>query len=187
VTQPDPAGPDGPGPLVPLAEAVEGFVGLAERLVREIGGHARAVAERLGSGAYTPDLAARDAARSVALAVAASIRVANELFLDAPIILARPPEPKNRVTVHFKLEQSYDVPCTLSVARQLESPFRPPDVIGERRVTFKPQPLPAGETEFDVLVDATRMPGVPYQGRVAVTPDGGRAKATEITIVIQVT
>jgi hypothetical protein len=186
MTRPDPAGPDGPGPLVPLAEAVEGFVGLAERLVREIGGHARAVAERLGSGAYTPDLAARDAARSVALAVAASIRVANELFLDAPIILARPPEPKNPVTVHVKLDKSYDVPCTL-IARQLRSPFRSHDVIGARRVTFKPQPLPARETEFDVLVDATRMPGVPYQGRVAVRPHGGSAKAREFPIVILVT
>ena len=187
MTQPGPAGADAPGPLVPLAEAVEGFVGLAERLVREIGGHARAVAERLDRGAYTPDLAARDAARSVALAVAASIRVANELLLDAPIILARPPEPKIIVTVHVKLDEPYDVPCILRVAKELASPFRPPDVICERRVTFKPQPLPAGETEFNVLVDATRMPGVPYQGKIAVTPDGGRAKATEITIVIQVT
>jgi hypothetical protein len=156
-------------------------VSLGERLVREIGGHARAVAERLDRGAYTPDLAAHDAARSVALAVAASIRVANELFLDAPIILAQPPK-RDNVTVPVTLSQPYEVPCTLSVAKQLASPFG--DVICARRVTFEPQPLPARETHFDVLVDATRMPWVPYQGSVAVTPDRGRAKPTEGPIVI---
>jgi hypothetical protein len=186
VTQPDPARADAPGPLVPLAEAVEGFVSLGERLVREIGGHARAVAQRLDRGAYTPDLTARDAARSVALAVAASIRVANELFLDAPIILARPPK-RHPVTAHVTLEEPYDVPCTLSVAKQFASPFRPPVVISERRITFDPQSLPAGATEFDVLVDAWRMPAVPYRGRIAVTPDGGRPKPAVIRVVILVT
>jgi hypothetical protein len=53
-------------------------------------------------------------------------------------------------------------------------------------VTFELQPLPAGETEFDVLADATRMPGVPYLGKVAVTPDGGRGKPTVVDIVIRV-
>jgi hypothetical protein len=167
-----------------LAEAVEGFVDLGAWLVREIGGHARAVAERLDRGAYTPDLAARDAARSVALAVAASVRVANE-FLDAATVLARPPKP-NEVTVRVKLETSYEVPCELSLAKQLRSPFSSADVFPDGRVTFEPQPLPAGETEFDVLVDATRMPGAPYLGKVAVTPDGGRGQPTVVDIVIRV-
>jgi hypothetical protein len=184
VTQLEPAGASGPGPLVPLAEAVEGFVDLGAWLVREIGEHARAVAERLDRRAYTPDLAARDAARSTALAVAASFRVANELF-EAAIVVARPPKP-NKVTVKVELDTSYQVPCELSLAKRLHSPFRPPDVIPDEKVTFDPQPLPAGKTEFDVLVDATRMPGVPYQGRVAVTPARGRAKVTEIPIVIRV-
>jgi hypothetical protein len=43
-----------------------------------------------------------------------------------------------------------------------------------------------GETELDVLADATRMPGVPYLGKVAVTPDGGRGKPTVVDIVIRV-
>jgi hypothetical protein len=43
-----------------------------------------------------------------------------------------------------------------------------------------------GRTEFSVIVDATRIPGAPYRGRVAVTPDGGPAKLTVVDIAIRV-
>ena len=166
-TPPGPAGPE-PGPLIPLAEAVEGFVDLGSWLVRQLGGHARTVAERVGGGTYTPDLAAGDAARSLALVAAAWLRVVNEV-VDAAVILARPPQ-RNVPQVKARLPTAFAGPCTLRLNGPLKSRFDPPDVIPRTRVSL-PRRLRPGEIEFTVSVDATRRPGVSYWGRVTATPD----------------
>ena len=95
MTEPSATGGSEPGPLIPLAEAVEGITDLGFWLVGQLGGHARTVAERLGGGTYTPDLAAADAARLVALGAAAGLRIVNEV-VDAAVIWRAPPSPTRR-------------------------------------------------------------------------------------------
>jgi hypothetical protein len=174
-----------PGPLRPLAEVVEGYVSLAGWLTREIGGHARTIAGRLEAGDYSPDLVARDATRSAALVVAASIRIVNEAA-DAMVLLARPPQP-NIVEVDATLPRPFRVPCTLALEAPLESKFDPPDRIDDRRVTLSPNPLPAQKADFVVTVDATRRPAVIYRGRVVATPSRGRAEpqAVDVRVVVR--
>jgi len=157
-----------PGPLIPLAEAVEGITDLGFWLAGQLGGHARTVAERLGGGTYTPDLAAADAARSVALGAAAWLRIVNEV-VDAAVIVARAPKP-NTPTVKVRLPAPFEGPCTLRLNGPLKSRFDPPDVIPPTRVSL-PRRLGPKQVEFTVTVDATRRPGVSYFGRVTATPD----------------
>jgi hypothetical protein len=158
-----------PGPFIPLAEAVEGITDLGFWLAQQVGGHARTVAERLAGGTYTPDLAAADAARSVALGAAAWLRVANEV-VDAAVIVARPPKP-DTPPVKVRLPVSFDGPCTLRLSGSLKSRFDPPDVIPRTHVILRPTRLGPNEVGFAVMVDATRLPGVSYWGRVTATPD----------------
>lgn len=161
-------GPE-PGPFIPLAEAAEGITDLGFWLVQQLGGHGRTVAERLAGGTYTPDLAASDAARSVALGAAAWLRVVNEV-VDAAVIVARPPKP-DTPPVMVRLPASFGGACTLRLSGPLKSRFDPPDVIPRTRVTLRPARLGPNEVEFAVMVDATRLPGVSYWGRVTATPD----------------
>jgi hypothetical protein len=158
-----------PGPLIPLAEAVEGITDLGFWLAGQLGGHARTVAERLGGGTYTPDLMAADAARSVALGAAAWFRIVNEV-VDAAVIVARAPKP-NTPVVELRLPAPFEVPCTLRLDGPLQSRFDPPDVIPRTRVSLEPSRLEPKQVEFKVVVDATRRPGVSYFGRVTATPD----------------
>jgi hypothetical protein len=169
MSAPSATGGSEPGPLIPLAEAVEGITDLGLWLAGQLGGHARTVAERIGGGTYTPDLAAADAARSVALAAAAWLRILNEV-VDAAVIVARPPKP-NTPAVEVRLPAPFEVPCTLRLEGSLKSRFDPPDVIPRTRVTIDPPRLRAKQVEFTVTVDATRRPGVSYFGRVIATPD----------------
>jgi hypothetical protein len=169
VTAPAATGGSEPGPLIPLAEAVEGITDLGFWLAGQLGGHARTVAERLGGGTYTPDLMAADAARSVALGAAAWLRIVNEV-VDAAVIVARAPKP-NRPAVELSLPAPFEVPCTLRLDGPLQSRFDPPDVIPETSVTLDPARLGPKQVEFKVVVDATRRPGVSYFGRVIATPD----------------
>jgi hypothetical protein len=156
---------EGPGPLSPLGEAVEGFTGLARWLASRIGGHARTVAGLIDSGTYTPDLAARDVARSGALAASAWMRVVNEV-VDAAVVVARPPGP-NTYDIPVELPEGFEGPCWLRLDRPPASQFDPADEIPRTRVSL-PKELPAGEREFTIHVDATRRPGVTYWGRVFV-------------------
>jgi hypothetical protein len=169
MTAPAATGGSEPGPLIPLAEAVEGITDLGFWLAGQLGGHARTVAERLGGGMYTPDLMAADAARSVALGAAAWLRIVNEV-VDAAVIVARAPKP-NRPAVELSLPAPFEVPCMLRLDGPLQSRFDPPDVIPETSVTPDPERLGPKQVEFKVVVDATRRPGVSYFGRVVATPD----------------
>jgi hypothetical protein len=167
-----------PGPFIPLAEAVEGITDLGHWLVHQLGSHARTVAERLGSGAYTPDVAAADGARWLALGAATWLRVVNEA-VDAAVIIARPPQP-NVPVVNLRLRSPVAGPCTLHLSGPLKSRFDPPDVIPTTCVRIEPRRLAAGETEFSVTVDATRRPGVSYWGRVTATPDDPDVEAQSV-------
>jgi hypothetical protein len=169
MTTPAATGEAEPSPFIPLAEAVEGIADLGFWLVRQLGDHARTVAERIGGGTYTPDVAAADAARSVALGAAAWLRIVNEV-VDAAVIVARPPKP-NIAAVEAHLATPFTGPCTLRLNGPLKSRFDPPDVIPEKKVTLEPPRLGPNETEFTIAVDATRRPGVSYWGRVTATPD----------------
>jgi hypothetical protein len=175
-----------PGPLRPLAEVVEGYTDLAGWLTSEIGGHARAMAARLDAGEYTPDLAVRDAARSMALAATASIRMVNEA-VDAMVLLARPPKPTNIVEVTAELPRPFKVPCQLEIEDGvLRSKFDPPDVIEQERVTLSPNPLPAGKVTFVVKVDASRRRAAGYLGRVVATPTRGKGKPQFVDVRVPV-
>jgi hypothetical protein len=157
---------EGPGPLSPLAEAVEGFTGLARWLTSRIGGHARTVAGLIDSGTYTPDLAARDMARSGALAVSAWMRIVNEV-VDAAVVVARPPGP-NTYDIPVELPEDFEGPCWLRLDRLPASQFDPADEIPRTRVSLLPKELLGSERNFTIHVDATRLPGVTYWGRVLV-------------------
>jgi hypothetical protein len=160
---------DGPGPMSPLAEAVEGFIGLARWVTREVGEHTRAVAGHIDGDfvgeAYPPDLAARDIARAVALVPATWLRVANEV-VDSAVVLAMAPGP-NTYDIPLRLPKPFDGPCWLRLhpERGLVSHFHPPDVIPRTKVAL-PREVRAGEVAFTIHVDATRRPGVTYWGRV---------------------
>ena len=169
MTAPAATGDSEPGPLIPLAEAVEGITDLGFWLTGQLGGHARTVAERLGGGTYTPDLMAADAARSVALGAAAWLRIVNEV-VDAAVIVARAPKP-NTPVVELSLPAPFEAPCTLRLEGPLKSRFDPPDIIPQTSVTLDPARLGPKQVEFKVVVDATRRRGVSYFGRVTATPD----------------
>jgi len=139
--------------IVTPQEAVEGITDLGFWLAGQLGGHARTVAERLGGGTYTPDLAAADAARSVALGAAAWLRIVNEV-VDAAVIVARAPKP-NTPTVKVRLPAPFEGPCTLRLNGPLKSRFDPPDVIPPTRVSL-PRRLGPKQVEFTVTVDAMR-------------------------------
>lgn len=157
---------------------------LAGWLTREIGGHVRTIATHLEAGDYSPDLAVRDVARSAALLAAASTRIVNEAG-DAMVLLARPPQ-ANIVDVPGTLPKRFRVPCTLALDAPLATRTDPPHVIDDRRVTMSPNPLPAGEVDFVVTVDATRRPGLIYRGRVVATPDRGRAQPQVVAVRVVV-
>jgi hypothetical protein len=178
MTAPSATGGSEPGPLIPLAEAVEGITDLGFWLAGQLGGHARTVAERLGGGSYTPDLAAADAARSVALGAAAWLRIVNEV-IDAAVIVARPPKP-NTPAVTVRLPGPFEVPCTLRLNGPLRSLFDPPDIIPRTCVTIDPRRLEPNQVEFTVTVDATRRPGVSYFGRVTATPNAPDAGSQSV-------
>lgn len=175
---------DGIGPLDPLAEVVEGYVGLADWLTREVGGQARAVAARFAAGEYTPDSAAGDAARSVALVAASWFRIMSEA-LDALVLLARPPEPKI-VTLDARLPEPFGVPCALELEGPLQASFASPVLIDERRVTLDPPRLDAKRVEFSVRVDATRRPGLIYRGRVRATPEDPKVEPQFVNLLVVV-
>lgn len=168
---------EGPPPLSPLAEAVEGFTGLARWLTSRIGGHARTVAGLIDSGTYTPDLAARDVARSGALAASAWMRVVNEV-VDAAVVVARPPGP-NTYDIPVELPDDFEAPCWLRLDRSPASQFDPADEIPRTRVSL-PKELPGSERDFTIHVDATRLPGVTYWGRVLVE---SKTDSTDIRLI----
>ena len=175
---------DDPGPTSPLVEVVEGYVDLAGWLTREIGAHARTVATRLEAGDYTPDLVARDAARSAALVAATSFRIVNEAF-DAVVLVARPPKPRI-VELEARLPEPFGVPCTLELDGPLQTGFESPHLIREDRVTFHPAKLRANQVRFTVRVDASRRPGLIYEGRVRATPEDPAVEPRFVDLVVVV-
>ena len=172
------------GPLNPLAEVVEGYAGLADWLTREIGGQARAVAARLAAGEYTPDSAAGDAAKSVALGAASWFRIMSEA-LDAVVLLARPPKPKI-VTLEARLLEPFSVPCALELEGPLRASFASPVLIEERRITLDPPRLDAKRVDFRVRVDATRRPGLIYRGSVKAKPDDPKIEPQIVNLLVVV-
>jgi hypothetical protein len=104
-------------------------------------------------------------ARSGALAASAWMRVVNEV-VDAAVVVARPPGP-NTYDIPVELPEDFEGPCWLHLDRLPASQFDPADKIPRTRVSL-PKELAGSEREFTIHVDATRLPGVTYWGRVFV-------------------
>lgn len=172
-----------PRPLSPLAEAVEGFTGLAGWLTRELGGHAQAVARQIDGGSYTRDLAARDMTKWWALVASACVRGLNEV-VDAAVVVAMPPAP-NTYDVSVRLPRPFHEPCWLHLDGQVASHFDEPDVIPRTRVSL-PNQLPAHQSELTIHIDATRLPGVNYWGRVVAVSQVNATDVQRVAFRVQV-
>lgn len=150
----------------PLAEAVDGWVALARSCADEAGAHARAVATSLDTGAYTPDTAARDASRTVALLAQGWAKVVTQ-SARAVQVIARPPRPADVVSRPFSFATAVADECTLALERPLRSPFG--DEIQPGQVRIVPRVLASGEREFRLAIDSAEVEGSYYTGNVVAT------------------
>jgi hypothetical protein len=147
----------------PLAAAVEGWIGLARTCTDEAGTHARAVATRLDTGSYTPDMAASDVAKTGALVTRGWAKLVMQ-SLGAVGAITRPPRPADVRPRSFALEPAAPEDCEFALREPLPSPFH--DEIGAGDVGIVPSALPLGEHTFRLAIDSADVEGGYYSGTV---------------------
>ncbi|MDQ6855026.1 MAG: hypothetical protein M3046_15290 [Actinomycetota bacterium] len=167
----------------PLSHAFRRFVKLADTCMTDAGEEARLATHRLGSGAYSPETAAADATRMVALAVQGWGKLATT-FLEAvgdvvrPIARPYPLAPLTSALLSF--DRSLPVECSLSLAGPMLSPFG--HAIDARRVVIRPAGLGPGGREFRLDINVARLKGSAYTGQVVATNTATGAEVARVDV-----
>lgn len=151
----------------PLADAVRHVAGVARARTAEAAEQARAVAEHLDLGDYTPDAVAEDAARVAALLGRGWATVVKAV-VDALRRVARPPHSSGvPESPAFHVNQIVPEKCELRLAGPLTSPYG--GLIDESRIELRPRSLDTAPGDFRLAVlDASGLEGSAYTGHVLV-------------------
>ncbi|MGH9112592.1 MAG: hypothetical protein ACRDZN_09920 [Acidimicrobiales bacterium] len=169
----------------PIANAVAQLVARAQARLAEAGALAHSVAGRLDRDSYTSETAARDAARSAALAVRNLADVPTALA-EAARTAARPSSgslPPRASAFAFRSALVED--CDVELVGDLTSPYR--DRIPKARVDVRPARLAAGECAFTLgVADPTDLDGSAFVGKAKATGVGSGAPAgsTDVYVIV---
>lgn len=152
--------------------AADQWAGFASAMVARWTAHASTIASHLDTGEYSVGCAVRDLSQTAALAADSSLALANETFECLAALSGRLNAP---VTAE---SEPFHVPVAFAGAQQpiplsLQGPLRNAagtDALPVHAVTIEPAPVPVGQTQFAIHVDAQGHEAGTYFGVVIVGP-----------------
>jgi hypothetical protein len=164
-----------------FAYVAAGYKQLADELVRDWGGHAAGVADRIDAGAYDADTLTGDLAQTALLSARTAFLLANEA-VEAITVLAKPAERMGVVS-----SRTYRTPLPGAVV-VLQGPLLFEGATGSTALPGRVELVDPGAgrapgTYFRVSADAAGFPHGPYFGTVSIAAPSG-ADQFEVSLTV---
>jgi hypothetical protein len=166
-----------------VTATVDRFADLAQKCVTEAGDELRRVAGRIDQGSYTPDMAADDVTRAVALSLRGWVRLATTAVDAVKGVGASSAAPSTLESAPFAFHQALPDDCQLALVGPMRSPYG--GEVGVGRVEIRPPRL-SGGGEFRLNVDIAGLEGSVYTGVVAATSPatGGPIASVDVDVIV---